>query len=122
MMDNGSQKTELEMSKQKSSKKKSTTSKRKPKMVMASKEELTPDYTDEDYKEFININLRIPKGTTRTTMCNVYGSYWRINMWGKVDPFNVFSENRILDSRFIRIDIDRTGRMNYNDVTDGNKL
>lgn len=121
-MDNDSQKTELEMAKQKSSKKKSTTSRRKPKMVMASKEELTPDYTDEDYKEFININLRIPKGTTRTTMCNVYGSYWRINMWGKVYPFNVFPENRILDSRFIRIDIDSIGRMNYNDVTDGNKL
>lgn len=96
--------------------------KRKPDLVMATKEELTPNYTEADYKEFIDINISKPRKTTRINYARITNSYWRITFWGKVDPQNIFSGDKILESRFLRIDIDSIGRMKYNDVTDGQAL
>ena len=90
--------------------------------VYASKEQLTPNYTEQDYIVFIESNIDAPMGTKRKNFSRITKSYWRVTYWGKIDPKNIFSGDKILFSKFIRIDIDSVGRMKYNDVTEKNKL
>ena len=101
---------------------KAKASKRKAPFVYATKDELAKEYTPDDHKELINAEITIPKNTTRTSYSQISPSYWRITFWGKEDPSKPFSPAHILDSKFIRIDIDSAGRLNYNDVTDGKRL
>jgi len=84
----------------------------------------TPNYTKKDYENFIKKMIEKPtRPVTRTTMCQITDSYWRINLWGKKENSRcMFGDNEILLSKFIRVDIDNDGKMVYNDVSEGKQL
>lgn len=74
-----------------------------------------------DPKTFIKQNLgKFNKPVANVTMTNVSPSYWRVNIWEKKSES--FADNRLITSRFIRIDVDKDGKLVYNDVTEGKQL
>lgn len=82
------------------------------------------EYSTKDYENFIKNNLEaVERPINRIVISNVSPSYWRINIWGRKENSEVaFGDNEIILSKFVRIDIDKEGKMVYNDVTDGKEL
>ena len=96
--------------------------KRNAPFVYATPDELKKEYTPDDHKELIRAELPAPKECTKAIYTQITPSYWRVTFWGKIEPENVFSAAYIITSKFIRIDIDSVGRLQYNDVTEGSRL
>lgn len=81
--------------------------------------------SEEKTKEFVIASIPKPQGYTRCTATKVSDSHWRVSIWGKTNPLqpkSIENQDRLIDSKFIRIDVDSDGTLLYNDVSDGKLL
>ena len=89
-------------------------------------------YTEDEYIAFIKSCVPKPENCKHLRIHRITNSYWRINLWGTPENKRVEKDGMeslmpnsplyIIDSKFIRIDIDSNGEMRYNDVTKGKEL
>ena len=81
------------------------------------------EFSQQEVERFIGLNLpEQDRPVAKTTMRNISGRYWRINIWGKkINSECMFGDGEILQSLFIRIDIE-DDKMVYIDVSAGRDL